>query len=120
MLPQALPGFLQPHSQQFLMAGWQLRILDKLQPSSKLFVEQIRAIASNEASEANLLMPKQGEACKVSLEIRRHLMMWHLEVPLLHVRVNVAKQFFCYQTRLCCMSWLRHGLSHVLTFSCHR
>ena len=57
LLPQALPDFLQPFSQHFILAGQQLRILNQMHPSCKLFVEQIGAVASSESAEASLLLP---------------------------------------------------------------
>ena len=55
-MPQALPQFLQPHNQQYIRAGWQLRILSQMQPSCKLFVDQIAAVAATEAAEASLIL----------------------------------------------------------------
>ena len=54
LLPQALPLFLQPCHREFLLAGWQLRVLDQLHPRCTSFVSQISAIATAEAAEASL------------------------------------------------------------------
>ena len=56
LLPQALPHFLQPYSQHFILAGRQLRILNQMQPTCKLFVSQVEAIASSEGAKASLLL----------------------------------------------------------------
>ena len=55
LLPQALPHFLQSCQKQFVLAGWQLRVLQRLKPRCRSFVDQIAAIAGAETSEASLL-----------------------------------------------------------------
>ncbi|KAL0023111.1 hypothetical protein WJX77_002676 [Trebouxia sp. C0004] len=55
LLPQALPQFLLSCQKQFVLAGWQLRVLQRLKPRCRSFVDQIAAIAEAEASEASLL-----------------------------------------------------------------
>lgn len=55
LLPQALAQCLEPCQKQFVLAGWQLRVLQRLKPRCRSFVDQIAAIAGAEASEAGLL-----------------------------------------------------------------
>ncbi|KAL0048524.1 hypothetical protein WJX82_005046 [Trebouxia sp. C0006] len=61
LLPQALPHFLEPCQKQFVLAGWQLRILQRLKPRCRSFVDQIAAIAGAEVSEASLLTVNDDE-----------------------------------------------------------
>jgi len=61
LLPQALPQFLLPCQKQFVLAGWQLRILQRLKPRCRSFVDQIAVIAGAEASEASLLAMDDDE-----------------------------------------------------------
>jgi len=67
LLPQALPHFLEPCQKQFVLAGWQLRILQRLKPRCRSFVDQIAAIAGAEASEASLLAMNDDELPGVTL-----------------------------------------------------
>ena len=48
------PKFLQHVQHQLILAGWQLRVLDKLQPASGSYVRQVECIAAAEAAEAAL------------------------------------------------------------------
>lgn len=56
---QAVPGdppqFLYHVQRQLALAGWQLRVLDKLKPASGCFPEQAKSIAAAEAREAALV-----------------------------------------------------------------
>ena len=53
-MPGKLPHFLEHIQRQFVLAGWQLRVLAKLQPACGAFVNQIGAITAAEATDAAL------------------------------------------------------------------
>ena len=64
---QDTPGkshlFLQHVQKQLLLAGWQLRVLARLQPACGAFVDQIGAIAAAEATEAALAVGEMPGSC---------------------------------------------------------
>ena len=53
-----------------MLAGWQLRILQRLKPRCRSFVDQIAAIAGAEVSEASLLTVNDDELPGVTLSAK--------------------------------------------------
>ena len=81
-MPGSPPDFLQHVQRHFLLAGWQLRVLNKLQPAAGAFVDQLQSIAVAEAKEAALAVASASGEFVTSAQSMHCFRSQH-ELPLL-------------------------------------